>query len=50
MAYGKSRCVTSAIETYLLKRAVPARGTTCVGDVQPFQDKPVSTPAVAPRS
>jgi pimeloyl-ACP methyl ester carboxylesterase len=50
MAYGKSKCVTSAIETYLLKRAVPARGTTCVGDVQPFQDNPVSAPAVAPRS
>jgi pimeloyl-ACP methyl ester carboxylesterase len=45
-AYRTSRCVTSAIDTYLLTQAVPEHGTKCVGDVQPFQDNPVSVPVV----
>ena len=35
-AYGTSACVTDAVDRYLLTRRVPAAGTTCVGDVQPF--------------
>ena len=35
-AYGTSACVTGAVDTYLLTREVPAVGTTCTGDVQPF--------------
>jgi pimeloyl-ACP methyl ester carboxylesterase len=41
-AYGTSACATSAIDTYLLTQVVPARGTTCHGDVQPFEDNPAS--------
>jgi pimeloyl-ACP methyl ester carboxylesterase len=43
-AYGTSQCVTSAIDTYLLTQAVPAHGTTCHGDVRPFQDDPTAAP------
>ncbi|WP_420118291.1 alpha/beta fold hydrolase [Micromonospora sp.] len=35
-AYGTSACVTGAIDAYLLRGALPAEGTVCVGDVQPF--------------
>ena len=35
-AYGTSDCVTSAVDRYLLKGRLPAVGTVCVGDVQPF--------------
>ena len=35
-AYGTSPCVTDAVDTYLLSRRLPARGTVCVGDDQPF--------------
>lgn len=35
-AYGTSECVTVAVDTYLLKVKLPARGTRCYGDVQPF--------------
>ena len=35
-AYGSSRCVTDAIEDYLVEGTVPSEGTTCVGDAQPF--------------
>jgi pimeloyl-ACP methyl ester carboxylesterase len=41
-AYGTSKCVTSAIDTYLLKGTLPAKGTVCVGDEQPFT-KPLET-------
>jgi pimeloyl-ACP methyl ester carboxylesterase len=41
-AYGTSRCATSSIDTYLLTKVLPARGTVCHGDVQPFTDLPVS--------
>ncbi|MGL5817007.1 MAG: alpha/beta hydrolase [Phycicoccus sp.] len=37
-AYGTSECVTVAMERYLLNRALPAAGTTCVGDLQPFTE------------
>ncbi|MDY7083685.1 MAG: alpha/beta hydrolase [Actinomycetota bacterium] len=36
-AYGTSACVTGAMDRYLLTRALPARGKTCVGDIQPFR-------------
>ncbi len=42
-AYGTSACVTTAVDRYLLTRRVPAAGTTCVGDSQPFTD-PVGGP------
>jgi hypothetical protein len=35
-AYGTSACATGWSDRYLLYRALPAKGTTCVGDVQPF--------------
>jgi len=37
-AYGTSACVNTAVERYLLTKKVPAPGTTCVGDAQPFSD------------
>jgi pimeloyl-ACP methyl ester carboxylesterase len=36
-AYGTSSCVTAAMDAYLISRALPARGTVCIGDVQPFE-------------
>ncbi|MFG1608230.1 alpha/beta hydrolase [Actinoplanes sp. NPDC049265] len=39
-AYGTSECATGAVDQYLLTGAVPAEGTVCVGDVQPFQPAP----------
>lgn len=39
-AYGTSSCVTNAVEKYLLKATLPARGKRCVGDIQPFQGDP----------
>ncbi|MDM4721308.1 alpha/beta hydrolase [Micromonospora sp. WMMA1363] len=45
-AYGTSACATGAIDTYLLRGTLPARGTVCKGDVQPFAplpDAPVAT-------
>jgi len=48
-AYGTSDCVTSAIDTYLLTKALPAPGTYCHGDVQPFEASPAGGAAgVAP--
>ena len=29
--------MTQAVESYLLDGSLPARGTVCVGDEQPFQ-------------
>ncbi len=37
-AYGSSACVDKAMVRYLVQQAVPAEGTRCTGDVQPFQD------------
>ncbi|MBM2623052.1 alpha/beta fold hydrolase [Actinoplanes sp. LDG1-06] len=46
-AYGTSACVTNAMDHYLLTRSLPARGKSCVGDVQPFRtnlaDNPTET-------
>ncbi|SIQ24361.1 alpha/beta hydrolase [Micromonospora avicenniae] len=37
-AYGTSACATGAIDEYLLDGKLPAKGTTCVGDAQPFAE------------
>ncbi|MDN5763064.1 MAG: alpha/beta hydrolase [Microlunatus sp.] len=37
-AYGTSECVTGAVDRYLLRVTLPARGTRCYGDVQPFTE------------
>ncbi|MEU2613320.1 alpha/beta hydrolase [Micromonospora sp. NPDC007271] len=39
-AYGTSDCATGAIDAYLLKVKLPAKGTVCVGDAQPFVEVP----------
>lgn len=36
-AYGTSSCATGITDRYLLYRSLPAAGTTCVGDQQPFR-------------
>ena len=46
-AYGTSNCVTSAVDSYLIAGTLPAAGTVCHGDLQPFADTP--TPASARR-
>ena len=38
-AYGTSACVTNAMDRYLLTKRLPATGTLCTGDVQPFTEK-----------
>lgn len=35
-AYGTSDCATGAVDAYLLKGKLPAQGTVCEGDIQPF--------------
>jgi hypothetical protein len=35
-AYGTSACATSWTDRYLLFRALPPKGTTCIGEAQPF--------------
>ena len=44
-AYGTSACVTQAVTKTLAAVKLPAKGTRCVGDVQPFTGS--QTPAVA---
>ena len=39
-AYGTSECVTTAVEAYLVSLKLPAKGTVCVGDDQPFAGQP----------
>ena len=46
-AYRTSDCVTKAVDTYLLTSKPPARGTTCVGDYQPFAEAPAGSTARA---
>jgi len=46
-AYGTSACATGATDRYLLYRSLPAVGTTCVGDNQPFRTPPTSSTAQA---
>lgn len=38
-AFGTSACATGSIERYLLTLALPAPGTVCIGDKQPFDGK-----------
>lgn len=38
-AYGTSKCVTDAMDRYLLTKQMPAAGKLCAGDVQPFTEK-----------
>ncbi len=45
-AYGSSECVTDAVDAYLVRGTLPAKGKTCVGDIQPFAGPP---PAAARR-
>lgn len=48
-AYGTGACATGAIDGYLLRVALPARGTVCAADHQPFTE-PIDSgdaPAVA---
>ena len=35
-SYGTSDCATAAIDNYLLKGTLPAKGTVCTGSYQPF--------------
>ncbi|WBB66004.1 alpha/beta hydrolase [Micromonospora sp. WMMD812] len=45
-AYGTSACATGAIDAYLVRGTLPAKGTVCTGDVQPFAEsarKPAAT-------
>ena len=49
-AYGTSACATTAIDNYLIKATLPAKGKVCQGDVQPFTeplDKPEEPEATA---
>ncbi len=43
-AYGTSACATGAIDKYLLTGALPAVGTVCRGDIQPFTTPLVTEP------
>ncbi len=49
-AYGSSACVTRAIDAYLLRGTLPAVGTVCVGDVQPFTQPLLARTARDPRA
>ncbi|MCW3813162.1 alpha/beta hydrolase [Micromonospora sp. DR5-3] len=46
-AYGTSACVTGAVDGYLLKGTLPAKGKVCTGDDQPFVDAPETPDARA---
>jgi pimeloyl-ACP methyl ester carboxylesterase len=37
-SYGTSACATHAIDAYLLKGTLPAKGTLCEGEYQPFTE------------
>lgn len=50
-AYGTSRCVTNAVDIYLLGTTLPLPGARCRGDVQPFTtplDQPPMERRIAP--
>ncbi|RNI00725.1 alpha/beta hydrolase [Micromonospora aurantiaca] len=49
-AYGTSACVTGRIDAYLLTGKLPAKGTLCVGDAQPFQEDAAAGRAEASKS
>ncbi|AEE44440.1 alpha/beta hydrolase [Cellulomonas fimi] len=48
-AYGTSACVTDAVDAYLLDGTLPAEGTVCTGDVQPFADPAPQDRRAAPQ-
>jgi pimeloyl-ACP methyl ester carboxylesterase len=48
-AYGSSTCTTKAMDAYLLRVALPAKGTVCVGERQPFTES-LETDPTAPAS
>lgn len=37
-AYGTSDCTTNAVDSYLLTKRLPAKGTVCKGEYVPFSD------------
>ena len=49
-AYGTSACATGTIDNYLLTGALPAAGTVCQGDIQPFTEPPATEPGETTRS
>ncbi|MCI4063166.1 alpha/beta hydrolase [Micromonospora sp. R77] len=49
-AYGTSECVTAAVDSYLLTGRLPARGTRCFGDSQPFEELPEAVRAESSKS
>jgi hypothetical protein len=49
-AYGTSACVTDAVSAYLLSLTLPARGTVCTGDDQPFATPLPPGPAARART
>jgi pimeloyl-ACP methyl ester carboxylesterase len=49
-AYGTSKCVTGAVDRYLVEGVLPATVTPCVGDDQPFTKPLDSPPPPATRS
>jgi hypothetical protein len=48
-SYGSSYCANLAIDNYLLTLALPAVGTVCHGDLQPFADSPYGLRAATGR-
>lgn len=49
-AYGTSACVTGAVDAYLLTGKLPAKGTVCTGDDQPFVAAPAGVRVTASKS
>ncbi|WP_131736612.1 alpha/beta hydrolase [Actinomadura roseirufa] len=43
-AYGTSKCVTEAVDAYLVAGTLPPAGKVCVGDTQPFEPHPRPAP------
>jgi pimeloyl-ACP methyl ester carboxylesterase len=46
-AYGTSACATGAVDRYLLHKTLPAKGTVCVGEDQPFTTPLATDPDLA---
>ncbi|HEY7271345.1 MAG TPA: alpha/beta hydrolase [Actinoplanes sp.] len=46
-AYGTSACATGAVDRYLLHKTLPAKGTVCVGEDQPFTAPLATDPDLA---
>lgn len=44
-AYGRSACVTGHVDSYLLRGALPARGTVCPANPNPFLPSAARSPA-----